>query len=84
MCNIFGWMFYGLIVLSLIMIVVAGFNYVTAGDNSEKVSKATKMIVFAAIGLAVALLAKAIPSIVANFLGATGGGGGGGNGFVAC
>lgn len=77
MCTIFSWMFYGLIVLSIIMVVFAGFNYVTAGDNAEKVSKATKMILYAAIGIAVALLAKAIPSIVANVLGAQGN-------FLAC
>ena len=70
MCNVFGWMFYILIALSIIMVVIAGFNYVTAGDNSEKVSKATKMILYAAIGVAAALLAKAIPLIVASFLGA--------------
>lgn len=71
MCNIFGWMFYGLIALSVIMVVIAGFNYVTAGDNAEKVSKANKMILYAAVGIAVALLAKGIPLIVADFLGAS-------------
>jgi hypothetical protein len=78
MCSVFAWMFYGLIALSLIMIVLAGFNYVTAGDNSEKVSKATKMILYAAIGVGVALLARAIPLIVSNFLGA------GSAGVAAC
>jgi hypothetical protein len=67
-CAVFDTIFYGLIALSLIMIVIAGFNYVTAGDNSEKVSKANKMILYAAIGIAVALLAKGIPIIVGNFL----------------
>jgi hypothetical protein len=68
-CAVFDWIFYGLIALSLIMIVVAGFNYVTAGDNSEKVSKANKMILYAAIGIGVALLARGIPLIVGSFLG---------------
>jgi hypothetical protein len=72
MCTIFGFMFYGLITLSIIMIVIAGFNYTTAGDNGEKVSKATKMILYASIGVAVALLAKAVPPLVANLLGANG------------
>lgn len=72
MCTIFGYMFYGLITLSTIMILVAAFNYATAGDDSEKVRKATKMITYVAIAIAVALLARAIPTIVANFLGAAG------------
>jgi len=70
LCVTFGWMFYGLIALSLIMIVVAAFNYTTAGGEAEKVSKANKMILYAAVGIAVALLAKGIPLIVANFIGA--------------
>ncbi|HVO28551.1 MAG TPA: hypothetical protein VMT81_01030 [Candidatus Paceibacterota bacterium] len=70
MCTIFSWMFYGLIVLSLIMIVVAAYNYATANGEAEKVSKANKMILYAAIAIAVALLAKGIPAIVASLLGA--------------
>jgi len=67
-CAVFTTIFYALIALSLIMIVIAGFNYVTAGDNSEKVSRANKMILYAAVGIGVALLAKGIPLIVGNFL----------------
>jgi uncharacterized YccA/Bax inhibitor family protein len=67
-CTIFDWMFYALIVFAIIMVVLAAFNYVTAGDNAEKVSKATKMIIYAAIGIAVALLAMGIPLLVGNFL----------------
>jgi hypothetical protein len=68
MCTAFDYLFYGLIALSIIMIVFAAFNYVTAGDNAEKVSKANKIILYAAIGIAVALIAKGVPLIVANFL----------------
>jgi hypothetical protein len=71
MCKVFDYMFYGLIALSIIIVVIAGFNYVTAGGDSEKVSKANKMILYAAIGIAIALVARGIPLIVANFLGAS-------------
>lgn len=71
MCKIFGYMFYGLMALSLIMVIIGGFNYVTAGDNSEKVSKANRTILYAAIGIAVSLIAKALPLIVGSFLGAS-------------
>lgn len=78
LCTTFGWLFYGLIALSVVMIVIAGYNYVTAGDNAEKVSKANKMILYAAVGIAVALIAKAVPLIVSNFLG------GGSTGIKTC
>ncbi len=73
MCTAFDYMFYGLLALSIIVVVIAGFNYVTAGDNAEKVSKANKMILYAAVGIAVALLAKGIPLIVGSFFGVTSG-----------
>jgi hypothetical protein len=65
-------MFWGLISLSLIMVLSAGFTYVTAGDNPEKVSKATKTLIYAAVAIGVALLARAIPLIVGDFIGITG------------
>lgn len=67
LCKAFDYMFYFLIALSIIMGLVAAFNYVTAGDNAEKVSKANKIILYAAIGVAIALLAKGIPLIVGSF-----------------
>ena len=72
LCAVFGWMFYALIAVSIVMVVLAGFNYVTSNGDPEKVGKATKMILYAVIGIAVALLAKGIPLIVANFIGASG------------
>ena len=74
MCTIFAWMFYGLIVLSVIMATVAAFNYVTSNGDGEKVGRATKTILYAAIAVAVALLARGIPPIVATFMGASGAG----------
>ena len=71
LCVAFGWLFYILIVFAIITIVLAGFNYATAGDDPEKVKKATKMILYCAIAIAVALLAKGIPAIVGNFIGST-------------
>jgi uncharacterized membrane protein len=71
-CGVFDWMFYFLIALSVIFIVIAAYRYLTASGEPEKVKKATNTIIYAAIAVAVALLALAIPSIVANFLNASG------------
>jgi len=71
LCPIAGYMFYILIGLSTIMILYAGFQYITAGGDSEKVGDATKTITYAAVGIAVALIAKAFPNIVASILGQT-------------
>ena len=72
LCTVFGWMFWILIAFSMIVIIYAAFIYATAGDDASKVSTATKTITYAAAGIAVAFLARAVPLIVANFFGVTG------------
>lgn len=68
LCTTMRWFFWVLIFLSVIMILVAAFMYVTSGGDPERVGKATKTITYAVIGIAVALLASGVPSLVANFL----------------
>lgn len=67
-CNIINWMIYILLAVSIIMILFAAFQYVTGGDDQEKISKARKTITWAAVGLVVALLAKGFPLIVADLV----------------
>jgi len=67
-CSVFGWLFVALIALSMVFIVIAAFHYLTSGGDPEKSKKATSMILYAAIAVGVALLARAIPLIVISFL----------------
>lgn len=69
-CNILSWMFWGLIVLSVAMALVAGYLYVTSAGNPEKVGRAGRTLMYAAIGIAVAIIAKGVPLLVGDFLGA--------------
>lgn len=69
----FDYLFWFLMAIATVMVLLAAFNYVTANGDSEKVSKATKMLTWAAIGIAVALIAYNVPSIVSSFFGHTGG-----------
>jgi Type IV secretion system pilin len=65
-CSIVGWFFWIIIVISVIMVLVAAFDYVTAGDDTEKTSRGRKRLTYAAVGIAIALLAAGFPSIVAS------------------
>ena len=67
-CYTLGWLFWGLIVLSVIMVLVAGYYYVTSAGNPEKAGKANKTLLYAAIGIAVAIIAKGVPILVASFI----------------
>lgn len=46
--------------IAVLIIVIAGFNFITAGDNPEKISRARRAIIYALIGLAIVILAEAI------------------------
>ncbi|HVO28549.1 MAG TPA: hypothetical protein VMT81_01020 [Candidatus Paceibacterota bacterium] len=71
-CVVFSWLFYFLVALAVIFIIVAAFKYLTAAGDPEKVKGAGSTLLYAAIAVGVALLARAIPLIVASFLGASG------------
>jgi hypothetical protein len=51
-----------------IIVVVAGFQLITSGGNPEKRTKAKDMILWAAIGFGVLLLADSVALIVKSFL----------------
>lgn len=69
LCNVTNWMIYILIAVSILYIVYAAFLYVTGGDDAEKISSARKTITWAAVGVAVALLAASVPTLVSGITG---------------
>ena len=63
------WVFVGIMALVIIFILIGGFYILTAAGAPERVASGRQFIVWACIGLAVALGAKAIPAIVKALLG---------------
>jgi membrane-associated phospholipid phosphatase len=72
LCTVFSWAFYFLIVLAVIFVIVAAFKYLTAAGDPEKVKSAGATLLYAAVAIGVALLARAVPLVVGSFLGASG------------
>lgn len=58
------WIFYGLMVVVGLLVVWGGFTIATAGGDPAKVGAGRSSILYAMIGLAVALLSQAIPAVV--------------------
>jgi len=58
--NVVQWALGFLALIAVIMIIIGGFMWMTAGGNEERVEKAKKMISAAVIGLIIILLAWAI------------------------
>ena len=57
-----------LIIFAVGFIIYAAFTYITAKGEADKVTQANKMIIYAAVGVLIAIFAKAIPTVVANIL----------------
>lgn len=53
-----------LAVVAVLMIVISGLRFITAQGNPQEVGKAKNTIVYALIGLLVAVVAQAIVSLV--------------------
>ena len=68
--SVTDWIFYGLLSLVSVLTIWGGFMIVTGGGDPEKVKKGKDYIIYAVIGLVVAFLSNAIPSIAEGIVGA--------------
>ena len=66
-------MFMILVILSVFTIFIAAFQFVTAGDNAETLSSARQKLIWAAVGLILALLAFSLPTFLLNIINPVGG-----------
>ena len=53
---------------AVIYLILAGYQYLTAGGDTEKFDKAKRNFMYAIVGIAVGLLAYALPGLVSQFL----------------
>jgi len=68
--NIIGWMFTLVIGLAVLFLLIAAFYFITAQGDPEKVNSARNFVMYALIGVLVAVLARALISFVADKLAA--------------
>ena len=61
---VINWLIGGAVLVCVVMLVWAGYSYMTAGGDEGKVSKATKTLTNAIIGLVIALLALVLVNFV--------------------
>jgi hypothetical protein len=68
-CAAMNWFFWGLIVLSIIMVLVSAYKYAYSAGDAERVSKATRTLTYAAIAIVIAIIARAVPLLIGGILG---------------
>lgn len=64
-----AWIFDFLMVFVGVMVILGAFNIMTSAGSPEKTKSGRNYILYAAIGMLVGLLAKAIPALLESILG---------------
>lgn len=67
--NVINLVFTALIVFSVIYIIMAAFQFVSAGGDLAAVTQARQKLIYAIVGIIVALVAKGIPFVIRSVLG---------------
>jgi len=62
--TLLNWVFTIFIVLAILMVILAGLQFVTGGGNPSSVSEARQKLIWAIVGIVVALIAKGLPFMI--------------------
>ena len=58
------WLFTILLIVAVIFLVIAAFGFITASGDPEKVAKSRNFVLYALIGVAVAVAARGLVALV--------------------
>ena len=64
-----NWVFAIFVILAIIFVLLAAFQFVTAGGEAEKVSEARQKLIWAAVGIIIALISKGLVPVIKNIVG---------------
>ena len=67
--SITKWLFWILMAVSVIMIILGAFIFMTSQGNPDKAKSGKNIIIYAVIGVVLALLAKFFPALARFFVG---------------
>ena len=67
-CTGMDWIFFAAIILSIVMTLLAGIQYMRSAGDPGKVKDATNKLIYAAIGVAVAIVAFTFPNLIGSLL----------------
>lgn len=70
--TITNYIFTALIVFAVIMVIIAGFSFLTAGGDALKAGTARTQLMYALIAIAIGALAKGLIYMIATLMGVSG------------
>jgi len=62
--NLINWLFTILLIVAVIFLIIAAFNFITASGDPEKIKTARNFVLYALIGVAVAVAARGLVLLV--------------------
>jgi len=68
--TIINWIFFIFVSIALVMIILAGLQFVTGGGDPAAVSQARMKLIWAGAGIAIALTARGFEPFIRNLIGA--------------
>lgn len=68
--SVINYIFWFATVLTPVLIVAAGFVFLTSGGSMEKVAQAKRIMIYTVVGYAIVLFSRGLISILAEILGA--------------
>ena len=71
--KVVDWLSWAIGIISIIMIIFAGFKYITSGGESSNVSGAKNTLIYAIVGLVLVVLAQVIVKVVLSGAGSAAG-----------
>ena len=69
--NVTDWIFVFLVALATVFVIIGALLLLFAAGSTEKIASGRNYIIYAAVGLAVGFLAKAVPGLVKLIIGIT-------------
>jgi hypothetical protein len=63
-----NWLFSILMAVAVIFIIMAAWTFLTAGGNPDSITKARQMLIYALVGVGVAVLARGLPILIASLM----------------
>jgi len=69
--QIMNWIFSAALILAVILIIIGGISYMTAGGDETKLGTAKKRVIWGLVGAAIVIAAWGLIALIANYFGAS-------------
>lgn len=64
-----NWIFTIFVIVAVLFIILAAFQFVTSGGDAAKVGEARQKLIWAIVGIAIAVIARGVPVVIQQIVG---------------